>query len=101
MTRIHIFKTNRRIKESPFLTACKEQGVLLCNIEMNHYTNVDDMNGNCAFYVSPGENLWRAGNMRGYTTRRWVSNKVWWGIADELSKPGVFDKLAKWVRRQK
>lgn len=90
MTRIHIFKTNRRIKESPFLTACKEQDGLLGNIEMNHYTNVEDI----LFYqrrfrVDPGSNLKRAND-------NWSG---WYGIADELNKPGVFDKLARFFKR--
>lgn len=90
MTRIHIFKTNRRIKESPFLTACKEQDGLLGNIEMNHYTNFEDV----LFYqkkfrVDPGSNLKRA-------------NDDWsdWGeLLHTIVKPGVFDKLARYFKR--
>lgn len=90
MTRIHIFKTNRRIKESPFLTACKEQDGLLGNIEMNHYTNFEDV----LFYqkkfrVDPGSNLKRAND----------NYSDWVGIADELEKPGVFDKLVRYFKK--
>lgn len=82
MTRIHIFKTNRRIKESPFLTACKEQDGLLGNIELKTMMTFDSVVSD--FYVDPGSNV-----------------KMWYGIADELNKPGVFDKLAKFIRGQK
>lgn len=86
MTRIHIFKTNRRIKESKYLIACKEYDGILGNYEMYHQTDVDDiMEEN--FYVDAGSNLKRANE--------------WFDIADELNKPGVFDKLAKFIRGQK
>lgn len=88
MTKLQIRKTNRVVPESPFLTACKERDGLLGNIEMNHYTNVDDIvNDHRKFYVSPGENIKR------------LSLGGWVEIADELNKPGVFDKLARHFRR--
>ena len=90
MTRIQIRKTNRVVPESPFLTACKEQDGLLGNIEMNYYTNVDDFVSS-PYYVDPGSNVKRY-------SKDWSG---WLKIAYKLEKPGVFDKLAKWVRRQK
>lgn len=78
MTRIHIFKTNRRIKPSPFVTACKNKDGLLGYVEVGHYTMVEDMASD--FRVDPGTN-------------------VWVGIADELNKPGVFDKLARFFKK--
>lgn len=80
--KLHIFKTNRRIKESPFLTACKEQDGLLGNIELKTMTTFDSIVSD--FYVDPGSNV-----------------KMWFDIADELNKPGMFDKLAKFIRGQK
>jgi hypothetical protein len=74
--RIKILKTNRRIKESLYLTACKEQDGLLGNIELKTMTTFDSIVSD--FYVDPGSNV-----------------KMWYGIADELNKPGVFDKLAR------
>ena len=91
MTRIHIFKTNRRIKESPFLTACKEQDGLLGNIEMNHYTDVGDITEDDLYYLSVGENVKRA--------KQKGDIQFWTTAADELNKPGVFDKLARYFRR--
>ena len=88
MTRIHIFKTNRRIKESPFLTACKEQGGLLGNIEMNYYTNVDDFVSS-PYYVDPGSNVKRY-------SKDWSG---WLKIAYKLEKPGVFDKLVRYFKK--
>jgi len=82
MTRIAIRRTNRRIKGSPFLTACKEQDGLLGNIELKTMMTFDSVVSD--FYVDPGSNV-----------------KMWYGIADELNKPGVFDKLAKFIRGQK
>ena len=79
MTRIHIFKTNRRIKPSVYLTATKEQDGKLGSIEMYHQTDIDDILEE-NFYVDAGSNV-----------------KMWQGIADELNKPGVFDKLAKFI----
>lgn len=89
--KLHIYKTNRRIKESPYLTACKEQDGLLGNIEMNHYTNVDEMVVASVFTVDPGSNLKRQ--------RGWVSKPDWFGIADELNKPGMFDKLVRYFKK--
>jgi len=80
--RIKILKTNRRIKESLYLTACKEQDGLLGNIELKTMMTFDSVVSD--FYVDPGSNV-----------------KMWYGIADELNKPGVFDKLAKFIRGQK
>lgn len=80
--KLHIYKTNRRIKESPFLTACKEQDGILGNIEMNHVTNVDEVVSHIR--IDPGSNV-----------------KVWYDIGEELSKAGMFDRLASWARRQK
>jgi len=88
MTRIHIFKTNRRIKESPFLTACKEQDGLLGNIEMNYYTNVDDFVSS-PYYVDPGSNVKRY-------SKDWSG---WLKIAYKLEKPGVFDKLVRYFKK--
>jgi hypothetical protein len=68
------------VSESPYLTACKEKDGLLGNIEMNHYTNVDDITSE--YTVGAGDNL-----------------KHWNDIADELSKPGVFDKLARYFKK--
>jgi len=81
--KLHIFKTNRRIRESPFLTACKEKDGLLGNIEMHHVTNVDDYFGD--YRVSPGDNL------------KYLNE--WSELADRLNKPGVFDKLVQYFRK--
>ena len=86
MTRIHILKTNRRIKPSVYLTATKEQDGKLGSIEMYHQTDIDDILEE-NFYVDAGSNLKRANE--------------WFDIADELNKPGVFDKLARFIRGQK
>ena len=83
MTRIHIFKTNRRIKESKYLIACKEYDGVLGNYEMYHQTDIDSILEE-NFYVDAGSNV-----------------KMWFDIADELNKPGMFDKLAKFIRGQK
>jgi len=95
--KIRILKTNRKVSESPYLTACKERDGILGNIEMNHVTNIEDMFEDSKPYrVSPGENLKRKNN---YIVVG--PGDDWYGIADELSKPGVFAKLASWARRQK
>jgi len=80
MTKLQIRKTNRVVPESPYLTACKEQDGLLGNIELKTMTTFDSVVSD--FYVDPGSNV-----------------KMWYGIADELNKPGVFDKLARYFRR--
>jgi len=80
MTKLQIRKTNRVVPESPFLTACKEQDGLLGNIELKTMTTFDSVVGD--FYVDPGSNV-----------------KMWYGIADELNKPGVFDKLVQYFRK--
>ena len=82
MTRIQIRKTNRAVPESPYLTACKERDGLLGNIELKTMTTFDSIVSD--FYVDPGSNV-----------------KMWFDIADELNKPGMFDKLAKFIRGQK
>lgn len=87
--RIRVYKTNRRIKESPFLTKCAEQDGLLGNIEMNCYTNVDDYFTSNPYYVDPGSNLKRP-------SEDWSG---WLKIAYKLEKPGVFDKLAKYFKK--
>lgn len=78
--KIRILKTNRKVSESPYLTACKEQDGLLGNIELHTMMTFDSVVSD--FYVDPGSNV-----------------KMWYGIADELNKPGVFDKLARYFRR--
>jgi hypothetical protein len=93
MTRIAIRRTNRRIKESPFLTACKEQDGLLGNIEMTHITDIDDILDDKPYYVDIGSNVKRLKD--GYSV--WTTK--WSVIADELSKPGVFDKLVRYFRK--
>lgn len=81
--KLYIYRTNRKVSESPYLTACKEIDGMLGNIEVGHITFYDNIVGD--FYVDPGSNV----------------KLEWQGIADELNKPGVFDKLAKFIRGQK
>lgn len=83
MTRIHIFKTNRRIKLSPYQIACKVRDGKLGYITINHVTNVDDILSE-GYQVGAGDNL-----------------KHWFGIADELDKPGVFGKLANYIKSRR
>jgi hypothetical protein len=85
--RIKILKTNRRVPASCYLTACKEQDGLLGNIEMNHYTDVGDITEDDLYYLSVGENVKRA--------KQKGDIQFWTTAANELSKPGVFDKLAR------
>lgn len=82
--KIHVYKTNRRIKESKYLIACKEYDGVLGNYEMYHQTDIDDILEE-NFYVDAGSNLKR--------TNEWLD------IADELNKPGVFDKLARYFKK--
>ena len=82
MTRIQIRKTNRVVPESPYLTACKERDGLLGNIELKTMTTFVSIVSD--FYVDPGSNV-----------------KMRFDIADELNEPGMFDKLAKFIRGQK
>ena len=86
MTRIHIYRTNRRIKESPFLTKCAEQDGLLGNIEMNHVTNIDDILDDRPYRIDAGSNLKRY-------------NEDWLELADRIAKPGVIGKLAGLFKR--
>lgn len=81
--KLHIYRTNRRIKESKYLIACKEYDGVLGYFEMYHQTDIDDILEE-NFYVDAGSNV-----------------KMWQGIADELNKPGVFDKLARFIRGKK
>lgn len=86
--KIRIYRTNRKVSESPYLTACKEQNGLLGNIEMNHITNVADiLDDHSEYYVSAGENVKR------------LKGGGWMEIAYELQKPGVFDKLARFFKK--
>ena len=91
--KIRILRTNRRIRLSPYLTACKEQDGLLGNIEMNHYTDIGDITEDELYYLSVGENVKRA-KQRG-------DIQFWSTTADQLNKPGMFDKLSKFIRGQK
>lgn len=77
--KIRLYKTNRKVALSPHMIACKERDGVLGNIELTHHTNIDDFGD---YTVDPGSNV-----------------KVWSGIADELSKPGVFDKLARYFKK--
>jgi hypothetical protein len=85
--KLHIYKTNRRIKESEYLVKCAEQDGKLGNIEVSHYTFIDDITSDSPFKLDPGSNV-KVYNDFSY-------------IGDELNKPGVFDKLARFVRGQK
>lgn len=85
MTRIHIFKTNRRIKESKYLIACKEYDGVLGNYEMYHQTDIDGILEE-NFYVDAGSNLKRY-------------NEDWLELADRIAKPGVIGKLAGLFKR--
>lgn len=75
--KIRVYRTNRKVPVSVYLTATKEQDGKLGSLDMYHVTNLDDFND---FRVDPGTN-------------------VWVGIADELNKPGVFDKLARFFKK--
>lgn len=91
--KIRILKTNRKVKESPYLTACKERGGILGSIEMNHYTDIGDITEDELYYLSVGENVKRA-KQRG-------DIQFWSTTADQLNKPGVFDKLADFFKFKK
>lgn len=107
--KVKVLKTNRRVKESPYLTACKERDGVLGNIELNEYTNVDAIVSDKAYYVSPGENVKR--RFSNTTLSQEISpgtfninvstGEAWYTIADELNKPGVFDKLADFFKFKK
>ena len=90
--KVKIYRTNRKVKQSPFLTACKERDGVLGNIEITHVSNVDDYI-NDRLYVSSGENLKR-GNIYTYGSE-------WDGIVKELQKPDTFNKLLKFFKKNK
>lgn len=89
--KVKIYRTNRKVKQSPFLTACKERDGVLGNIEMTHYTDIGDITEDELYYLSVGENVKRA-KQRG-------DIQFWSTTADQLSKPGVFGKLARYFKK--
>lgn len=94
MTRIAIRRTNRRVSISPHIIATKDQDGKRGNVVLTHFTNVGDwIDDEKDIVVDPGSNV------KVYSDAYYV--RSWEKYGDELSKPGVFDKLAKWVRRQK
>ena len=87
--KIRVYKTNRRITQSGYLTKCIEQDGILGNIEMNHVTNIDDILDDRPYRVDPGSNLKRAND-------DWSD---WLELADRIAKPGVIGKLAGLFKR--
>lgn len=85
--KIVIRKTNRRIKESKYLIACKEYDGVLGNYEMYHQTDIDDILEE-NFYVDAGSNLKRLNQ----------DYSDWQGLADRIAKPGVIARLGKLLR---
>ena len=90
MAKIRIFKTNRKVPKSAYLTACEKERGLLGSVELTHHSNVDEIIDDSAYTVDPGSNLKRAS---GY-----MVGGEWDAIVRELQRPGMFDKLADYFR---